>query len=292
MDIDVPSMRTLLAVLDQGSMTAAARVLDVSQSAVSWKIKRLEERIGQPLLLRDGRTLRPSRACRSILRDARSVVELHDRMVANLTRAELSGAVRVGAHEDIGVRRLTDILASFRRVHPDAEVSFVLGGSGSTARLVDAGELDVGLIQVPESRARATDEVLWSEQPRWYTGGWSAHDEPPIAMISYHEDCEYRAMGVRQLEAAGIEYHNVAVIPSTEAVIRAVEQGLGVSVIAESFASDRLVEWPLAADLPPLPTMPPVVRTVPGESSDIAAALADLLVAELSSPPGRSLVPA
>lgn len=284
MEIDVQSMRTLLAVLDQGSMTAAARVLDVSQSAVSWKIKRLEERVGHPLLIRDGRTLRPSRLGRSILADARAVVETHDRMVAQLTRTELAGVVRVGAHEDIGIGRLTDVLASFRRVHPDAEVTFVLGGSAQTAELLESGDLDVGLIQASDAQIRATDHVLWSEQPRWYTSRWAPHAESPVPMVSYHDDCEYRAMGVRQLKGTGITFHNVAVIPNTEAIILAVEQGLGVSVVAESFASERLVEWGPAADLPPLPQMHHVVRTVPGESTDIAEALADVLVSELSRP--------
>ena len=48
--LDVESLRTSLAVLDQGSRTRAARTLHLTQSAVSWRIKRLEERVGRPLL--------------------------------------------------------------------------------------------------------------------------------------------------------------------------------------------------------------------------------------------------
>ena len=48
MQLDVESLRTFAAVLDQGTMTAAGESLGMSQSAVSWKIKRLEERVGRP----------------------------------------------------------------------------------------------------------------------------------------------------------------------------------------------------------------------------------------------------
>ena len=51
MQLDVESVRTLIAVLDHGGMTAAADALGMSQSAVSWKIKRLEERVGRDLLI-------------------------------------------------------------------------------------------------------------------------------------------------------------------------------------------------------------------------------------------------
>jgi DNA-binding transcriptional LysR family regulator len=49
MQLDVESMRAYLAVLDWGSMTRAAEQLGLTQSAVSWKIKRLEGRVGRPL---------------------------------------------------------------------------------------------------------------------------------------------------------------------------------------------------------------------------------------------------
>lgn len=53
MQLDVESLRTFATVLDLGGMTRAAEALDVSQSAVSWKIKRLEEKVGRDLLIRE-----------------------------------------------------------------------------------------------------------------------------------------------------------------------------------------------------------------------------------------------
>ena len=68
MQLDVESLRAFAPVLETGGMTRAAERLGISQSAVSWKIKRLEERIGRDLLVRHGRSLRPSRDGEELLR--------------------------------------------------------------------------------------------------------------------------------------------------------------------------------------------------------------------------------
>lgn len=53
--LSIDALRALLCVIDTGSMTRAAQQLNLSQSAVSWKIKRLEEQLGRTLLDRQGR---------------------------------------------------------------------------------------------------------------------------------------------------------------------------------------------------------------------------------------------
>jgi DNA-binding transcriptional LysR family regulator len=103
MQIDVEALRALLLVVEHGSITRAARALHLSRSAVSWRMKRLEEHVGQELIVRDGRALRPSRAGRAILDDARTLVETHDRIARRLDSADLTGDVTVGADNDVDV---------------------------------------------------------------------------------------------------------------------------------------------------------------------------------------------
>ena len=105
--LDVESLRTLIAVLDWGSMTRAAQQLGMSQSAVSWKIKRLEQRVGRPLLIRDGHDLRPTRDGSALLDDARSIVEIHDRAVQRLSSPEFTGRIRVGLTSLMGNKALS-----------------------------------------------------------------------------------------------------------------------------------------------------------------------------------------
>ena len=76
--LDVESLRTFRAVVDCGSVTQAASQLNLTQSAVSWKMKRLEERLGSPLLVRDGRELSLTELGSELLIHAEQIVGAHD----------------------------------------------------------------------------------------------------------------------------------------------------------------------------------------------------------------------
>ena len=101
MHLDIESLRVLLAVLDHGGMTRAAERLNLGQSAVSRKIQRLEQRVGTPLLIRDGHELRPTREGRALLPDARRMVDLHDRSVARLRTSDVTGTVKLSSNGEV-----------------------------------------------------------------------------------------------------------------------------------------------------------------------------------------------
>lgn len=285
MDLDTESLRTLLAVLDHGGMTPAAQRLDLSQSAVSWRIKRLEQKVDQELILRDGHTVRPSRACREILDEARAIVEAHDRAVRKLRSSELSGDVRVGAIEDVGISRLTSILGTFQRVHSRTNVRFVISSTEELAEQVDDGEIDLAIMQVSERGLRTADHLLWTDEVVWATSAAYPQEEIPVPLITFGEMCFYRPLSEPLLTAAGIAHRVAFSIPSTRGVLAAVEDGLGVAALARHHLGDGIIEWqpPVAVD--PLPKVHLVVRTVPGERSDVVRALLSVIADHLADPP-------
>ncbi len=178
LQLDIESMRTLLAVLDYGGMTRAAERLNMGQSAVSRKIQRLEERVGRPLLIRDGHAVRPTREGRLLLSDARAMVELHDRAVARLASSEVTGTVKLGCNGEINSSRIASLLRTFKYRHPGATVEFTLDHTGALVDRVDDGSLDIGIIQVTDERARPTDiELWWDRWPEANVGvvtGWAS----------------------------------------------------------------------------------------------------------------------
>lgn len=285
MDLDVESLRTMLAVLDHGGMTPAAHRLDLSQSAVSWRIKRLEQKVGQQLILRDGHTVRPSRASREILHEARVIVEAHDRAVRKLRSSELSGDVRVGAIEDVGISRLTSILGTFQRVHPRTDVRFLIGPTEELEAQIDAGDIDLAIIQVSEHGLKADDRVLWTDEVVWAISAAYPDVELPVQLITFGVYCFYRPLSEPLLSAAGIEHRVAFSIPSTRGVLAAVEDGLGVAALARHHLNDRIVEWEPPRPIGPLPKVHQVVRTVPGERSDTTSALLTVIADHLAGPP-------
>lgn len=285
--LDVESLRTLVAVVDRGGMTRAAEFLGVTQSAVSWKIKRLEQRVGRPLLIRDGHSLRPTRDGRLVLDEARPLVEAHDRIVHRLASPEFTGTVRVGSNEEVGAARMARILGRFQQMYPNATIEFVVNQSRLITPLLQRGRIDLAVIQVTNEELRPDDIVLWTDELRWATHPDLPFDDGVVPLITYGENGFYRPVSEPILERHGIRYRYTVSAPTTATVRAAVAAGLGVAVISERLLADDVVEWARSAEFEPLPLASQIVRTVPGEAPVIASALADAIVQEFQDLPVR-----
>ncbi len=285
--LDVESLRAYVAVLEWGGMTRAAEHIGLTQSAVSWKIKRLEERVGRPLLIRDGHTLRPTRDGRILLGEARAIVAAHDRAVHRLESPDFTGTVKVGSNEEVGAPRMASILGRFKRMHPTATIEFVVNQSRLLVPLLERGEIDVAVIQVTPDDARPGDVVLWSDELRWVTHRDMAFDEGVVPLITFGENGFYRPVSEPILERHGIRYTYTVSAPTSSSVRAAVAAGLGVGVLASWYLGDEIVEWTRAADFEPLPDVRQIVRTVPGEQPDIAGPLIAAIVEEFTDRPSR-----
>jgi DNA-binding transcriptional LysR family regulator len=121
-------LRTLLGVLREGSLSGAARTLDLTQPTVGRHVATLEVRLGRPLFTRSPTGLRPTDVALSL----RGYAEQMEVAAAALQRAagggadgEVGGTVRVTASETIGVEVLAPILAGVRASHPGLVIELV-----------------------------------------------------------------------------------------------------------------------------------------------------------------------
>lgn len=286
MQLDIESLRVFLAVLDSGGMTRAAERLDLGQSAVSRKIQRLEQRVGRPLLIRDGHTLRPTRDGRSLLGDARAMVELHDRSVARLKSSDLTGTVKLSCNGEVNTCQIASLLGTFKHRHPGANVEFTLDHSGSLVDWIDTGTIDLAVFQVTEKSIRPTDIKLWTEDLRWVTSASDGFNQDPLPLIDFGTHCYYNEFTHKILEDAGVGFRPVFSATSSLDVGAAVEAGIGVAVMSSHYIGGNIVEWHPPVELDPLPRVTQIIRSVPGERPDAVAALIKTIQSELT--PGNS----
>jgi DNA-binding transcriptional LysR family regulator len=124
----IAEIQTLTAIIDHGSLTAAAERLGVTRSAVSQTLKGLEERLGVRLIQRTTRRLAPTEEGRDFYeRGKRLLGDLDDAEEAITRQARSArGLLRVGAPMSFGVRHLTRALPGFMRRHPALSVQLVL----------------------------------------------------------------------------------------------------------------------------------------------------------------------
>lgn len=119
-DPDWALYRTLLAVLDEGSLSGAARHLALTQPTVARHIDSLEAALGADLFLRSQRGLEPTDLARSLRPHAQvmAMAAAALRRTASGTPGLVEGAVRISASDVVGVEHLPPILARLRRAHP------------------------------------------------------------------------------------------------------------------------------------------------------------------------------
>ena len=253
MQLDTESLRTFATVLDTGGMTSAAQQLNLRQSAVSWKIKRLEERVGRELLIRDGRSLRPSRDGQELLSYARAIIDLHDEAVARLSSSELTGRLHLGATEEVSAELVGNAVSRFDRVHPGVIIDIIVDRGLRLEELLDRGELDLALVQVSATDLRLDDTVLWQDDQVWICAPDWTYGEGTVPLVTFGKDGFYRPLAEQILSDAGIDYRAAFSGPSSASLLAAVEAGFGVALMSSRSVSGRVVTWPRGESLPGRP---------------------------------------
>jgi DNA-binding transcriptional LysR family regulator len=121
-------METFVCVIESGSFSAAARLLDVGQPAVSKSIAQLEERLAVRLLLRSTRGLTPTEAGQAFYERAKRAIEEADEaeLAARGSAGALSGRLRVSAAVTFARLHIIPRLPSFLERHPDLNIDIIL----------------------------------------------------------------------------------------------------------------------------------------------------------------------
>src|SRR5579871_4476125 len=144
--LDSDQLKTFIAIVETGSFTRAADAVHKTQSAVSMQMRRLEERIGKPIFMRDGRASRLTDEGERLLGYARRIIRLSEETMAAFDENELSGAVRFGTPDDYAERFLPEVLARFARSNPRVEVSVLCEPSTELIRKAKASEVDLAIV--------------------------------------------------------------------------------------------------------------------------------------------------
>lgn len=144
-------LECFVATLDDGSFTAAADALGVSQQAVAEQVQRLERTVGQSLFARQARGVRPTRAGHDLEPHARRVLDAVAATVAAVTSATTvgEGTVAFGTFGSPHHYDLAALIRAFLVEHPRASVRIVGRNSSSTAEAVRAGALDAAVVALP-----------------------------------------------------------------------------------------------------------------------------------------------
>jgi DNA-binding transcriptional LysR family regulator len=280
--IDVDQLRAFIAIAETGSFTRAADVVFKTQSAVSMQMKRLEERIGRPIFVRDGRASKLTEDGERLLDYARRIVKLNVEALAAFDDKELSGRVRLGVPDDYADRYLPEIMARFSRAYPGVELTVICEPSVDLLQRIDANGIDLAIVTNCEHMRPA--ETFRRERLLWVTSSrHSTHKEEPLPLALGRPTCTWRKLAIERLETVDRSCRLLYASSSAGAVAAAVLSGLAVSVLPESGLRPGMRILTPADGFPELPPCSIGLLRSLHESSALADALAEHIVSSLDN---------
>ena len=286
--LDLDQLRTFVAIAESGSFTRAADVVHKTQSAVSMQMRRLEERIGKPIFIRDGRMSKLSEDGERLLGYARRMVRLSDETIAAFDETELTGSVRLGTPDDYADRFLPEILARFARSNPRVEVSVFCEPSLTLMEMARTADIDLAIVT---ACGEMETEVLRQEPLLWVTS--SAHrieEEEVLPLALSKPPCIWRTAGLDSLAAIGRKYRVLYTSGNSTAISAAVLAGLAVTVVAESALRPGMRVLSEAEGFPRLPSCEiGIIRSWNRPTSALVDKLAEHIVSSLDNLSVRSV---
>ncbi len=255
-DFQMDWLRALVAVVDAGSLSAAAPLLHRSQSAVSMQIKKLEGVLGKPVLLRGPRHLELTAVGAELLSGARRMLELQAQTQALLFGPALQGRVRLGVPDDYAATYLTPVLRSFSSRHLGVEIELTCEQSTALIPKVVRGELDLALVsrdKPQRGRLLFHEPLVWVGAPQFEV--WR---KTPLPIAVYESASLARREALAALAAQRRAYRVVYHSSSLAGQLAAVESGLAVAVLTRCSVPPSLQilqNLPKEFELPPLASM-------------------------------------
>ena len=240
--LDLVALRSFVTVAETGGVTRAAARLNLTQSAVSMQLKRLEEALGQPLIDRTGRTAGLTGQGELLLSYARRLVALNDEAWGRLTGGAFEGEIRLGVPADVVYPHVPGVLRRFATEFPRVKVTLVSSYTRKLLALRARGEADLILTTETEGeRAAAGGETLETTRLVWVGApGGSAWRARPLR-LAFENQCIFRGPTTAALDAAGIDWEMAVTAETTRTIEATVSADLAVHAAVETaaLASDR-----------------------------------------------------
>ncbi|MFE6256652.1 LysR family transcriptional regulator [Agromyces sp. NPDC057865] len=292
--MDLRQMEYLVALADEQQFTRAAAVCHVSQSGLSAAIRGLEEELGTTLFDRTTRRVVPTDAGLALLPHARTMLAQAAAARDAVVRAthELSGSLRVGAEQCLG---MVDVNALLERVHllyPLVELQFTQAGSHELAARVNEGTLDVAFVagggQVTRLRRHELGRrpIVLLVPPQHPLAGaerveWA--DLRDLDFVDFQESWAVRTLNDEACATHGVPRRVSAAVNDVHTLLDLVHRGLGIALVPQHVAAKPQASGLVTLQLPPDATPEWVVSAITGAPAAASAPLLlDLLDAELA----------
>lgn len=265
--MDIHQLRVLAEVARTGSYTGAALSLGYTQPAVSYQMRRLQQAVGAPLVVRVGRGLQLTEAGQTLVRHADAIfstLRAADQEVASVV-ARGGGLVRLAAFQSSCVRLVPQVISQLRASHPHVRITVFQAEPNEARNMLRAGEADVGLLcnwaneKLPEGESTMRRlELTRDRRCVLMRDDHPLADRATIDLADLADSAwvmeSFRDRFTAACTEAGFEPRIVATVDDALAIQALVAAGHGISLMSELGLSTQvaphlvyrpLSNWPL-----------------------------------------------
>ena len=280
-DIDIALLRAFIAVVETGSVTGAAALLNLTQAAVSQQLKRLEELFGTDLFERHHKRLSLKPAGERLMAHAQKLIALNDEVWSSMSARAYEGEVRLGVPHDIVGPYLPPILKRFDKTWPRVRVSMECTTTPLLLDMLQQGRIDLTL--TTEQTCRANGETLMEDDLVW-TGAQNgtAHLRDPLPLSIGVATCAFRSSALKSVRDSGRDWRPVCEVSNMEALFASIRADLSIGAFLRGTLPDYLQEVE-GNNLPRMPKFLINMYLPPARRNEIAVELARTIRQEFAT---------
>jgi DNA-binding transcriptional LysR family regulator len=256
--MNIETIRVFCDVIQSQSFSRGAKINNVSQSAATQSVHRVEQHFGIQLVDRTKRPFVLTPEGQSCYEGFREVLELYDSVEAQVRslRKEISGLVRVAAIYSVGLHDMSRCMQDFMRRYPKAKVRLEYLRPNKVYEAVLNAEVDLGIVSYPTASPDLNVIPLRSERmvvvcPPDHSlvrhQAVTAEHLQNVDFIAFDRDLGIRKEIDRYLRQRSINIHIVMEFDNIETIKQAVEIGAGVSILPEPTVREEIREGTLAS---------------------------------------------
>lgn len=233
-------LRSFVSVGQLNSITKAGELLGRSQPAITLQMQRLEELVDETLLVRNGKNMDLSEAGDRLYEYANQILSLNDLAVSEFSKSAVTGKIRLGIPSEFATVLLPKIVSRFAKAYPN--VTLEVNCELSKNLLTKSGKASHDLILALQDDPNAKDSALVKTDPLvWVAGSdMTSQKVSVVPLIVASQGCIYRNRAIRMLDKSKQPWQIVYTNPDLTGIQYAIQEGLGVTVLAKSTVPDNL----------------------------------------------------
>lgn len=233
-------MKIFVCVFQQKGITKAAQTLHLAQPSVSLAIRELENYYGVRLFERMGRRIYPTECGKEFYGYALHIVSLFEEMEKKITNWNRTGKLKLGASITIGTHILPEIIKEYQQLYPNLTVETTINQSSIIEQMILDNSVDLGLIETYPAHSDLLYEpftqddlcaIVAPSHPLTHENSVTLSQMAQYPFLVREKGSAVRAILDACLSLQQVSAHFLWESASTQAIVKGVAEGIGVSVL-------------------------------------------------------------